>query len=74
MLQCIAKSEEGNRMYLELHGDLDRRLSYKVSFPWCYIRGCHCRRRLECMIISQEEHPEMEFAQVYIAITILLIR
>ena len=57
MPQCGAKSEKDNRIYLELHGGLNR-----FSMAFDYIRGCHCRRRLECMIVSQEEHPEMKCA------------
>ena len=52
MLHCIPKWEEGNhirdvsRFYLKLHSGLDPRLSYKVSCPCCYIRGCQRRKPL----------------------------
>ena len=73
MLHCIVKWGEGNhvkdvsRFYLKLHGGLDRCLSYKVSFQWCYIPGCQCRKPLEYMIISKAEHPDLKCAYVYIS-------
>ena len=60
MLYYIAKWEEGNhvrdvlRFYLRLYSGLDRRLSYKVSYLCCYIRGC--QRRKSCKHKGCYEH------------------
>ena len=53
---------------LELHGSLNRCLSYKVSFPWLLITNADINtegvwRRI---FISKEEYANVKCAEVYI--------
>ena len=62
MRHYIAKSEEGERcviFYLELQGSLDHCLQGTFAMAIDYVYGCQYRRRLECILISKEEHADV---------------